>query len=518
MAQSYRAHTIRSISCFWYYWSCSPLRTTAWTFWHFWYSFSMVQIIHFKQTATRSHRWFTFMPTGSSFRRPTGVCPWPFSVLFIHNVKKSNNCYLRRQSSYMYADNTNIDIELSQPDTLKSISSLSDCLTDISVWMKSSTLKLYSDKTEFIIIGTNQQRHKLSNHFPVKLLDNDICPSDSVCNVGVVFDSDSRFHKHVSSIFKSCFYHIRDLRRIRRHIPLSTAETIWNALISSRLDYCNSLLNNIAKQDLSKLQRVQNCLARLVRHHFPCLNSYTGFQLLTESNSNCPLLHIALLQYINRLIWLVSCTFLTSPDNSVHLSHSSFLFPELNWTCASVLSLLLHASFGMNSQPHWNLVKVLPLSVNISRLISSKLLFHLKLSAAPWNGWWPMYVPGSWIWLIHLFCCASELGPNIIIIISLGTPSSSNCVDCMLWSGVLALFVWYLRQSGNIQQYEMTPHLLHQLRWSSHYHVVKSRLISAMPVIYGVLGTWYRICPLHSQAIATELALQAHTEVDMLHE
>ena len=50
----------------------------------------------------------------------------------------------------------------------------------------------------------------------------------------------------------------------RRHIPLSTAKTISNALISSRLDYCNSLLNNIAKQDLSKLQRVQNCLARVV--------------------------------------------------------------------------------------------------------------------------------------------------------------------------------------------------------------------------------------------------------------
>ena len=36
------------------------------------------------------------------------------------------------------------------------------------------------------------------------------------------------------------------------------------ALISSRLRYCNSLLNNIAKQDLSKLQRVQNCIARVV--------------------------------------------------------------------------------------------------------------------------------------------------------------------------------------------------------------------------------------------------------------
>ena len=129
--------------------------------------------------------------------------------------------------------------------------------------MKSSKLKLNSNKTEFIIIGTKQQRHKLSNHFPVKLLDNDISPSNSVRNLGVLFDSDFSFTNKIL-ICKSCFYHIRDLRRIRRHLPLSTAKTISNSLITSRLDYCNSLINNIAKQDLSKLQRVQNCLARVV--------------------------------------------------------------------------------------------------------------------------------------------------------------------------------------------------------------------------------------------------------------
>ena len=155
--------------------------------------------------------------------------------------------------------------------------------------------------------------------------------------VFAIFDSDFSFHKHISDICKSCFYHIRDLRRIQRHLPLSTAKTISNSLITSRLDYCNSLINNIAKQDLSKLQRVQHCLARVVLRaprfspSLPLLKQlYTGFQLITESNLNCPLLHIMLLQYINHLILQVSCTFLTSPDNSDHLPHSSFLFPELN--------------------------------------------------------------------------------------------------------------------------------------------------------------------------------------------
>ena len=37
-----------------------------------------------------------------------------------------------------------------------------------------------------------------------------------------------------------------------------------SALVSSRLDYCNSLLYNTANKDIARLQRVQNCLARVV--------------------------------------------------------------------------------------------------------------------------------------------------------------------------------------------------------------------------------------------------------------
>jgi len=46
------------------------------------------------------------------------------------------------------------------------------------------------------------------------------------------------------------------------HSPL--LKTIATALITTRLDYCNSLLNHTANKDIPKLQRVQNCLARVV--------------------------------------------------------------------------------------------------------------------------------------------------------------------------------------------------------------------------------------------------------------
>ena len=47
-------------------------------------------------------------------------------------------------------------------------------------------------------------------------------------------------------------------------LSLSVAKTIATALVSSILDYCNSLLYNTANKDIARLQRVQNCLARVV--------------------------------------------------------------------------------------------------------------------------------------------------------------------------------------------------------------------------------------------------------------
>ena len=61
----------------------------------------------------------------------------------------------------------------------------------------------------------------------------------------------------------ACFYHIRDLCRIRS-LSLDLAKQIAVALVSSKLDYCNSLSHNMPEKDIARLQRVQNCLAKVV--------------------------------------------------------------------------------------------------------------------------------------------------------------------------------------------------------------------------------------------------------------
>ena len=102
-------------------------------------------------------------------------------------------------------------------------------------------------------------------------------------HLGVIFNKNVTFRSHISAICSSCFYYIRDLRRVRRHLDLDSAEVLATALVSSRLGYCNWLLYGIADIDLKRLQRVQNQLARVVTwsppftHNLPLLGSLHWF-------------------------------------------------------------------------------------------------------------------------------------------------------------------------------------------------------------------------------------------------
>jgi len=62
----------------------------------------------------------------------------------------------------------------------------------------------------------------------------------------------------------TCFYHIRRLRQVRRRVGQEVTQQLVLALITSRLDYCNSVLAGLPASTLEPLQRVQNAAARLV--------------------------------------------------------------------------------------------------------------------------------------------------------------------------------------------------------------------------------------------------------------
>ena len=149
-------------------------------------------------------------------------------------------------------------------DSAVALNDLQSCLASVQSWMLTNKLKLNPDKTEYLLIGNEQQWSNYVSMFPIELFGIKTNPAKSARNLGVNFDKNFTFRPHISAVCSSCFYYMRFLWRIRRHLDMDSAKLLATALMSSHLDYCNLLLYGIADIDFTKLQRVQNWLAYLV--------------------------------------------------------------------------------------------------------------------------------------------------------------------------------------------------------------------------------------------------------------
>ena len=140
---------------------------------------------------------------------------------------------------------------------------MQDCITDIRKWMLADKLKPNDNKTEFIIIGTRQQLAKFSVD-SLCIGDEIIKPSSVVKNLGSWFDTQLKIDIRINKCCKAAFFHLFNIRRIRKFLSFDTTQVLINAFVTSRLDYCNSLLYGLPANQICKLQRVQNSAGRLI--------------------------------------------------------------------------------------------------------------------------------------------------------------------------------------------------------------------------------------------------------------
>ena len=77
-----------------------------------------------------------------------------------------------------------------------------------------------------------------------------INPSDSCLNI----------------VARNCFYQLRRIRQAKNNLDEGSVKTLIQALVLSRLDYCNSILSNLPDVTLAPLVRVQHSAARLIRN------------------------------------------------------------------------------------------------------------------------------------------------------------------------------------------------------------------------------------------------------------
>ena len=164
---------------------------------------------------------------------------------------------------HIYADDTQLYISFKCKDPLESLTKLNMCISDIRVWMIKNQLKINDSKTEFIIFRSPLLKQNLSD-LSVSVGNMQVSPSSKVRDLS--FLTSISLFMIILVVFASLLtFHLHGIGRIRNLLTFDATAQLIHALITSRLDFCNSILYKLPNKQIERLQRIQNQSARMLK-------------------------------------------------------------------------------------------------------------------------------------------------------------------------------------------------------------------------------------------------------------
>ena len=174
-------------------------------------------------------------------------------------------CWHHNVNFHAFADDQQyyFSFQLTQNEVDAGISQLQECINDIQTWMRTNLLKLNDDKTKVMLIGTRQQLTKLPE-VTVKIGNESINPAETVRNLGIYWNKTMTTTTRINRLSGQLFNTLQATNKIRHLLDNDTTKIVMQALIISKLDYCNSQYIGSMKKDLQKLQRIQNMASQII--------------------------------------------------------------------------------------------------------------------------------------------------------------------------------------------------------------------------------------------------------------
>ncbi|KAK5928564.1 hypothetical protein CgunFtcFv8_013618 [Champsocephalus gunnari] len=163
-------------------------------------------------------------------------------------------------SYHCYTDDTQFILSFPRSET-QVVARISACIADISQWMSAHHLKLNLDKTELLFLP---EKDCPTLDLTINISTSVVSTTQTARNLGVILDNNLSFTANIAATTRCCRYTLYNIRKIRPQLTQKAMQLLVQALVTSRLDYCNSLLAGLPACAIRPLQLIQNAAARLV--------------------------------------------------------------------------------------------------------------------------------------------------------------------------------------------------------------------------------------------------------------
>ena len=163
---------------------------------------------------------------------------------------------------HIYADDTQVYCSTDISNSQEELSKITACVSDIRTWVVRNKLKINDDKTEFFILYSSYKEFPTDLEFEIgQTKINRLAEIWEWC-LTYIWRWKARFR--VWRICQTVNFHHRSINSVRNSLTNEATVLLVHALIKSRLDYCNSLLQGLPDKLINRLQLLQNIAARVV--------------------------------------------------------------------------------------------------------------------------------------------------------------------------------------------------------------------------------------------------------------
>jgi hypothetical protein len=125
-----------------------------------------------------------------------------------------------------------------------------------------------------MLIGT---KHQLSNldidSFAINYDGDPIELVNRAKYLGLYITNDASWDYHIHDMCKRMYVHISVLRRVSSFVPTEILTRMYKSFIQPRLDYGITLWGCTTKQNIDKIQRIQNQAVRIITGNFDFIHS-----------------------------------------------------------------------------------------------------------------------------------------------------------------------------------------------------------------------------------------------------